>query len=276
MIASDAQESGGGREAVPLDAAEAECVHVASERGERREFGMLREPQGNGAAENGHPVAALVEHAADLVEPIKPRLRGWLHAGMVPAALIAGLVLICLARTPQATMACAVYSVTAWLLFATSAIYHRGTWGPHGEALLRRLDHANILLIIAGTCTPLAVLLLPPDQRSVLLWIVWLGALAGIAFRVLWVGAPRWLYTPCYLALGWAPVRYLPDFLHTGGAAVLTLIVAGGLLYSAGAIVYALQRPDPSPRWFGFHEVFHALTVAAFTAHYIAISLAAH
>ncbi|MBT2401826.1 hemolysin III family protein [Streptomyces sp. ISL-100] len=237
---------------------------------------MLREPQGNGAAENGHPVAALVEHAADLVEPIKPRLRGWLHAGMVPAALIAGLVLICLARTPQATMACAVYSVTAWLLFATSAIYHRGTWGPHGEALLRRLDHANILLIIAGTCTPLAVLLLPPDQRSVLLWIVWLGALAGIAFRVLWVGAPRWLYTPCYLALGWAPVRYLPDFLHTGGAAVLTLIVAGGLLYSAGAIVYALQRPDPSPRWFGFHEVFHALTVAAFTAHYIAISLAAH
>lgn len=261
---------------MPLDAAEAKRVHVTSERGEDREFGMLREPQGNGAAENGHPVAALVEHAADLVEPIKPRLRGWLHAGMVPAALIAGLVLICLARTPQATMACAVYSVTAWLLFATSAIYHRGTWGPLGEALLRRLDHANIFLIIAGTCTPLAVLLLPPDQRSVLLWIVWSGALAGIAFRVLWVGAPRWLYTPCYLALGWAPVRYLPDFLHTGGAAVLALIVAGGLLYSAGAVVYALQRPDPSPRWFGFHEVFHALTVAAFTAHYIAITLATY
>ncbi|MFD4552481.1 hemolysin III family protein [Streptomyces sp. NPDC058466] len=218
----------------------------------------------------------MVERAADLAEPIKPRLRGWLHAAMVPAALIAGTVLICLARTPQAAWACAVYSVTAWLLFATSAVYHRGTWGPLGEALLRRLDHANIFLIIAGTCTPLAVLLLPPDQRSVLLWIVWAGAAAGIAFRVLWVGAPRWLYTPCYLALGWAPVRYLPDFLHTGGAAVLTLIVAGGLLYSAGAVVYALKRPDPSPRWFGFHEMFHALTVAAFTAHYIAISLATY
>lgn len=258
------------------DAAEAEYIHVAPVRGERREDGLPCGSQGDDAGGNAHSVASLVERAADLAEPIKPRLRGWLHAGMVPAALIAGIVLICLARTPQAALACGVYSVTAWLLFATSAIYHRGTWGSLGEALLRRLDHANIFLIIAGTCTPLAVLLLPPEQRSVLLWVVWAGALAGIAFRVLWVGAPRWLYTPCYLALGWAPVRYLPDFLHTGGAAVLALIVAGGLLYSAGAVVYALQRPDPSPRWFGFHEVFHALTVAAFTAHYVAISLATY
>ncbi|MGW3635281.1 PAQR family membrane homeostasis protein TrhA [Streptomyces sp. NPDC005122] len=228
------------------------------------------------AGEHAHPVAALVDRAAELVEPVKPRLRGWLHAAMVPASLIAGVVLICLTRTPQAAVACAVYSVTAWMLFATSAVYHRGTWGPLGEALLRRLDHANIFLIIAGTCTPLAVLLLRPDQRSVLLWIVWAGALAGIAFRVFWVGAPRWLYTPCYLALGWAPVRYLSDFLDAGGVAVLALIVAGGLLYSAGAVVYALKRPDPSPRWFGFHEVFHALTIAAFAAHYVAISLAAY
>ncbi|MFE4629478.1 PAQR family membrane homeostasis protein TrhA [Streptomyces mirabilis] len=199
MITGDGQESEGGREAVSHDAAEAER--------EQHEDGL---PCGSQGGENGHSVAALVERAADLAEPIKPRLRGWLHAGMVPAALIAGIVLICLARTPQAAVACAVYSVTAWLLFATSAIYHRGTWGRRGEAVLRRLDHANIFLIIAGTCTPLAVVLLPPGQRSVLLWIVWAGALVGIAFRVLWVGAPRWLYTPCYLALGWAPVRYLP------------------------------------------------------------------
>ncbi|QJT06968.1 hemolysin III family protein [Streptomyces asoensis] len=217
-----------------------------------------------------------MERAADLVEPIKPKLRGWLHAGMVPVSLSAGIVLICLARTPQATLACAVYSVTAWLLFGTSAVYHLGDWGPLGEAVLRRLDHANIFLIIAGTCTPLAVLLVPSHQRALLLWIVWAGALAGIAFRVLWVRAPRWLYTPCYLALGWAPVSYLPDFLHAGGAAVLTLVVTGGLLYSAGAVVYAVRRPDPSPRWFGFHEVFHTLTVAAFASHYIAISLAAY
>ncbi|MFI9289515.1 PAQR family membrane homeostasis protein TrhA [Streptomyces werraensis] len=227
------------------------------------------------AGDDSRPVAGLVGWAADLVKPVKPRLRGWLHAAMVPASLGAGIVLVCLARTGEAVLACTVYAVTAWLLFGTSAVYHLGTWGPLGEAVLRRFDHANIFLIIAGTCTPLAVLL-APDRQALLLWIVWTGALAGIAFRVLWVNAPRWLYTPCYLALGWAPVRYLPDFLHAGGAAVVTLIVTGGLLYSAGAVVYAVQRPNPSPRWFGFHEVFHALTVAAFTAHYIAISLAVY
>ncbi|MFC8586528.1 hemolysin III family protein [Streptomyces sp. NPDC057217] len=227
------------------------------------------------SAPTGEGRESVVERAADLMEPLKPKLRGWLHAGMVPVSLAAGIVLICLAGTPRAVLACTVYSVTAWLLFGTSAVYHLGTWGPLGEAVLRRLDHANIFLIIAGTCTPLAVLLLSRDQWSFLLWIVWAGAVIGIAFRVLWVGASRWLYTPCYLALGWAPVRYLPDFLHSGGVAVVCLIVVGGLLYSAGAAVYALQRPDPSPRWFGFHEVFHALTVAAFTAHCIAIFLAA-
>ncbi|WP_329302715.1 hemolysin III family protein [Streptomyces sp. NBC_00659] len=213
-----------------------------------------------------------VECAAVVLEP---RMRGWLHAGVFPLSLAGGIVLIAVSRSAAAVAACSVYAVSACLLFGTSAVYHCGTWGPRGEAALRRLDHANIFLIIAGTCTPLAVLLIPSDQRSVLLWIVWTGALADIAFRVLWVTAPRWLYTPCYLALGWAPVRYLPGFLHTGGAAVLALIVAGGLLYSAGAVVYALKRPDPSPDWFGFHEIFHALTVAAFTAHYTAIVLAA-
>ncbi|MEU8844286.1 hemolysin III family protein [Streptomyces roseus] len=258
MVASDAQRSQPGREAVSQDDAEPGSASSAATVGGR---------------EDSHPVSDLFERAADLVEPIKPKLRGWLHAAMVPASLAAGIVLICLAGTPQATVASTVYAVTAWMLFGTSAVYHLGTWGPLGEAVLRRLDHANIFLIIAGTCTPLAVLLLPPDQRSVLLWVVWTGALAGIAFRVLWVAAPRWLYTPCYLALGWAPVFYLSDFLQNGGAAVLALIVAGGLLYSAGAVVYALQRPNPSPRWFGYHEVFHALTVAAFTAHYAAIFL---
>ncbi|MBT1187547.1 hemolysin III family protein [Streptomyces sp. CJ_13] len=276
MVASDAQQSEAGREAVSRDDIETGGVSSAPTVGGNEASGPPSGSHREKAPEDSHPVADLVERAAELVEPIKPKLRGWLHAGMVPASLGAGIVLICLAGTPQAVLACTVYSVTAWLLFGTSAVYHLGTWGPLGEAVLRRLDHANIFLIIAGTCTPLAVLLLHPDQRSVLLWIVWTGALAGIAFRVLWVGAPRWLYTPCYLALGWAPVRYLPDFLDSGGAAVLALIVTGGLLYSAGAVVYALQRPDPSPRWFGFHEVFHALTVAAFAAHYIAISIAVY
>ncbi|MFH9741223.1 hemolysin III family protein [Streptomyces roseolus] len=275
MVARETQQSGSGREAAARDGAGAGPASVPA--GERREpAGSSSGSHRDESAEGSRPVADLVERAVDLVEPVKPRLRGWLHAGMVPASLAAGIVLICLAGTPQAVLACTVYSVSAWLLFGTSAVYHLGTWGPLGEAVLRRLDHANIFLIIAGTCTPLAVLLLSRDQWTFLLWIVWAGAAAGIAFRVLWVGAPRWLYTPCYLALGWAPVRYLPDFLETGGVAVVSLIVTGGLLYSAGAVVYALRRPNPSPRWFGFHEVFHALTVAAFAAHYVAVFLAAH
>ncbi|WP_190213806.1 PAQR family membrane homeostasis protein TrhA [Kitasatospora indigofera] len=212
------------------------------------------------------------QHVGDV---LKPRMRGWLHAGMSPLALAGGIVLVALSRPGAAAAACSVYALSACLLFATSAVFHRGTWGPRGEAVLRRLDHASIFLIIAGTYTPLAVLLLPTRRQQVLLAVVWTGALAGIAFRTLWMGAPRWLYTPCYIALGWVAVFYLPDFARTGGSAVVTLVIAGGLLYTAGGVVYGLKRPDPSPRWFGFHEVFHTLTVAAFAAHYTAVLLAA-
>ncbi|MFD9007060.1 hemolysin III family protein [Streptomyces sp. NPDC059582] len=206
---------------------------------------------------------------------LKPRMRGWLHADVFPLALVGGIVLIAVSRSAAAAAACSVYALSACLLFGTSAVYHRGTWGARGEAVLRRLDHANIFLVIAGTCTPLAVLLLPEDRKRVLLALVWAGALVGIAFRILWIGAPRWLYTPCYIALGWVAVFDLPDFAHTGGPAVVVLLIAGGLLYTAGAVVYGLKCPDPSPAWFGFHEVFHALTIGAFTAHYAAILLAA-
>ena len=159
-----------------------------------------------------------------LSTPIKPRLRGWLHAVMFPATLFAGVVLTALADSPRGRIACAVYTLSACLLFGVSALYHRGTWGPRATAILRRLDHANIFLIIAGTYTPFAILLLPGGTASELLWFIWAGALAGIAFRVFWVGAPRWLYTPCYLALGWAAVFFLPDFLHAGGVAVLVCV----------------------------------------------------
>ncbi|MFJ3146535.1 PAQR family membrane homeostasis protein TrhA [Streptomyces halstedii] len=208
--------------------------------------------------------------------PVKPRLRGWLHAGMFPAVLIAGIALIALTDSTRARIACAVYILTACLLFGVSAVYHRGTWGPRGEAVLRRLDHANIFLIIAGTYTPLTLLLLPDSTGRPLMWAVWGAAAAGIAFRVFWVGAPRWLYTPCYIAMGWAAVFFLPDFMRTGGIAVLVLVVVGGLLYSAGGVIYGIKRPNPSPRWFGFHEVFHSLTLAAFVVHYVGISLVAY
>lgn len=243
--------------------------------GTRQRAVGLAEATGHGAAGAAHQVGEMAEAAAGAMEPLKPRLRGWLHAGMFPASLIAGIALICLARTTLTTLACGIYSASAWLLFGTSALYHRGTWRPRGETVLRRLDHANIFVIIAGTYTPLTMVLLPQHRRAVLLGLMWAGALAGVAFRVLWVGAPRWLSTPCYLALGWSGAFPLPDFLRVGGRVVVVLIVTGGVLYTAGAVVYATKRPDPSPRWFGFHEVFHTFTLAAFTTHYAAIALAA-
>lgn len=218
----------------------------------------------------------MVETAHAIVEQVKPRLRGWLHLGAFPLVVAAGIVLVCLSPTTSATIASSIFALTAALLFGVSALYHRGHWGPRADRLLKRLDHSNIFLIIAGSYTPLTVLLLPPHQAKVLLGVVWGGALLGVAFRVFWVGAPRWLYTPAYIALGWAAVFYLPEFLRTGGAAVLTLVIVGGLLYTIGGIVYGLKRPDPLPRWFGFHEIFHAFTVAAFVVHYIGISLAVY
>jgi hemolysin III len=207
---------------------------------------------------------------------MKPRLRGWLHAAMFPIAVIVGTVLVAFADTTSARVAAAVFAITAALLFGTSALLHRGSWSPRVEGVLRRMDHSNIYLIIAGTYTPFAVLALPPGEGRVLLSIVWVGALAGVAFRVLWVGAPRWLYTPVYVALGWVAIFYLPDLVAGAGTVAVVLIALGGVLYTAGAIVYGTKRPNPSPRWFGFHEVFHVLTVAAFTAHYVAVSLTIH
>src|SRR5262249_15826703 len=207
---------------------------------------------------------------------VKPRLRGWLHLGMFPAVLVAGLVLTALADSSRGRVACGIYVLTACLLFGVSALYHRGNWSPRMDGILRRLDHANIFLIIAGTYTPLTMLLLPDTKGQWLLWGIWAAPAAGIVFRVFWVGAPRWLYTPCYLAMGWAAVFFLPDFMRAGGIAVLVLVIVGGLLYSAGGVVYGIKRPNPSPRWFGFHEVFHSFTLAAFVVHYVGISLVAY
>jgi hemolysin III len=153
---------------------------------------------------------------------------------------------------------------------------HRGRWSARVDDTLRRIDHANIFLLIAGTYTPFTLLLLDGTEQRILLGVVWAGALAGIAFRVFWLGAPRWLYVPVYVALGWAAAFFLPDFASGSGAAVLTLMLLGGALYSVGGLVYGVRRPDPVPRWFGFHEVFHALTIAAFITHYVGISIATY
>jgi hemolysin III len=202
-----------------------------------------------------------------------PRLRGALHAVAFPLAVIAGGVLIAGAPTPLARVAAAMYAVTSALLFGVSAAYHRGRFPARARDLLHRLDHADIYLIIAGTYTPLALLALHGDTWVAVLAVVWAGAAAGAAFRVAWLRAPRWLYTSLYVILGWTAVFVLPQLLAGAGATALVLVLAGGIAYSLGGLVYGLRRPDPSPRWFGFHEVFHACTVAAYIAQYVAISL---
>ncbi|WP_255596097.1 hemolysin III family protein [Cellulomonas sp. C5510] len=218
----------------------------------------------------------VADTAEQVAQAVKPRLRGWIHAGMFPLATAASVVLVALAPTARLTIASAVFGGAAMLLFGTSAVYHRGTWSPRVAGVLRRMDHTNIFLVIAGTYTPLAVALLPTATARTLLVIVWSGALVGLLARVFWLGAPRWVYVPVYIALGWVAVWFLPAFgrAPNGGPEVMWLVIAGGLAYTVGAVVYGLKRPNPSPRWFGFHEIFHLLTVVGFTCHYVAAALA--
>lgn len=206
--------------------------------------------------------------------PKKPKLRGIIHLVAFPSALIAGMLLIATGSSLAVRLATVVFIVTAGMLFGVSATYHRGTWSVQGTLALRRFDHANIFLIIAGTYTPLAVALLNPHDATVLLTVCWVGALIGVAFRLLWTNAPRWLYVPAYVALGWVAVFYMPQLYAGGGAAVIALIIAGGIAYTLGAIVYGTKKPNPSPAWFGFHEIFHSFTVVGFVCHLIAVWLA--
>lgn len=218
-------------------------------------------------------MAQLVERAI-VSQPPKPKLRGWLHAGMAPVVFLGGLVLTIFAPTLLGRIGGGVYLFAALLLFGTSAAYHRGNWSPETLATFRRIDHSNIFVFIAGTYTPLCLTLLEGTSRIVLLSLVWGIAIAGVVFRVAWLGAPRWLYSMLYVAMGWVAVGWLPALWSAGGAAVVILIIAGGLVYSFGAFAYAAKRPNPIPGWFGFHEVFHACTVVAAVCHYIAIALA--
>jgi hemolysin III len=205
----------------------------------------------------------------------KPRMRGMLHLIAFPVSLVAGAVLVLfVAGDATERWGCLIYALASAELFGVSALYHRGHWDARTYALLRRLDHSNIFLMIAGTYTPICLALLDGTARSVVLTIVWVGALAGIVFRVAWLSAPAWLYTPFYVALGWVAVGVLPSLAREGGPGIVALIVAGGLAYSAGGVVYALRRPNPVPGVFGYHEVFHACTLAGYVCHYVAVVLA--
>jgi len=221
-------------------------------------------------------VSDLRDSAHEVLAEVIPRLRGWLHAATAPLTLAAGVVLIVLSPTPATRTGSAVFAASAVILFTASATMHRGRWSPRVNAILTRLDHSSIFLLIAGSYTPFTLLLLDGESRTVLLCLAWGGAAAGIAFRVLWTTAPRWVYTPVYIALGWAAVFFADDFVRNGSGWVVGLLAAGGLLYTLGAVVYGFRRPNPFPAWFGFHEIFHAFTIAAFAAHYAGVSIATY
>jgi hemolysin III len=200
-----------------------------------------------------------------------------LHAAAFPGAAVAGAVLVALAPTRSARLAAGVYGVACIALFGVSAAYHRSPPGSRRRGVLARLDHVAILLVTAGTYTPLAMLALRGGTRLTVLAIIWAGAAAGVVVRLIWRPAwrraPRWLIASLFIGLGWVAIAVLPQLLRGAGPLVLALVLAGGVIYSLGAVVYALKRPDPSPQWFGFHEVFHALTILAYLAQYAAVSL---
>ncbi|MHA7263675.1 PAQR family membrane homeostasis protein TrhA [Arthrobacter sp. TMN-37] len=228
-----------------------------------------RRRNGPAPADRPGPVEATLDEVADVLAA-KPSWRGWIHAVATPLALAAGIVLVLAAPTGALKAASAVYAATGVLLFGVSAVYHRGNWRPQTRLVLKRLDHTNIMLVIAGSYTPLAWAMLERPTAVTLLWIIWAGALVGVLFRILWLHAPRWLYVPVYVALGMGALFYLPAF-WAADPVVTVLILAGGALYIAGAVFYALRRPNFSRERFGFHELFHAFTVAAFAAHFAAI-----
>ena len=207
----------------------------------------------------------------------KPRMRGRLHQYAFFVALVCGVVLCSIALSRPgiaAFLSCLIYSTTVLGLFGISALYHRRVWSERGYQVMRRLDHSMIFIFIAGTYTPFCVELLTPGKAALMLSLIWAGALGGVALKTIWPHLPRWVGAPLYLALGWGAVAILPDVLHNGGVTCLVLLMIGGIIYSVGAIFYAMRRPNPWPTVFGHHEFFHACTLVAAICHHIAIYFA--
>jgi hemolysin III len=205
---------------------------------------------------------------------MKPRLRGVSHQYAFFVAIAAGIALVALAQGMQARVALAVYAVSLSAMFGASALYHRIDWAPRARAWLQRLDHSMIYVLVAGTYTPFALLVLAPALGWTVLGVVWAGALAGIVLSLVWIDAPRWLSAVLYIVLGWVSVVVVPQLWDRAGVMAVALLATGGVLYTIGAVIYARRRPDPAPRVFGYHEVFHVFVIVAATAHFAAIALA--
>ena len=203
----------------------------------------------------------------------RPRLRGVSHQYAFFAAVVAGAVLVAATSGAAERFSAAVFAVALSTMFGVSAVYHRVTWQPSARRWMRRLDHAAIYLLIVGTYTPFGLLALSGAWRWTVLPIVWGGALVAIALKLVWVDAPKWVSVVNAVALGWVGVVAVPQLWHTAGATGVVLLGLGGLLYSAGAVVYARRRPDPVPGVFGYHELFHALVIGAAACQYAAVAI---
>jgi hemolysin III len=201
----------------------------------------------------------------------RPLLRGALHGIAFGAALAVGALLVIFSRESRVLPA-TVFAASAAVMLGTSTLYHRVTWSPNARLWMRRADHAGIFLLIAGTYTPIALISLSGAWSTTVLALVWAGAAAAAISKFCWVAAPGWVSAGLGLALGWVGVLVLPQFAHREGIAPVILLAAGGLAYTAGAVVYAMKRPDPVPRIFGYHELFHALTIVALACQYVAVA----
>jgi len=204
----------------------------------------------------------------------KPRLRGVSHQWAFFVSIFTGAVLILLAPNGEAMMAAGIYAVSVMALFGTSALYHRINWRSlSARRWMRRLDHSMIFVLIAGTYTPFAVLALDGEIATAILIVVWSGALAGVVLQLCWVDAPRLLSAIVYVAMGWVALAAFPQMIDKIGITGTALVAAGGILYSVGAGIYAFKRPNPAPKVFGYHEIFHALVILAAALHYAVVAL---
>jgi hemolysin III len=219
-----------------------------------------------------HPKGAVVPEDRRVVPELKPRLRGLSHAVSFAASVPLGLVLVFEAHTGKGIAAAIVFAISVATMFGASALYHSLTWREGTRRWLRRIDHAGVYGLIAGTYTPFGLLVLEGGWRITILAIVWSGALAAIVLKFVWLDAPKGLSAVLGVLLGWVGVAMVPQLVDTIGFGGSSLVLAGGLAYTAGAIVYAFRRPDPYPAVFGFHEVFHVLVIAAVACQYSAVA----
>jgi len=219
----------------------------------------------------GYGGCVAVESSA-LTAPPRPLLRGVLHQAAFAVSLVVGTLLIVGADGARRHVAAAVFAASVAACFGASALYHRVTWTPNLRRWMRRIDHAGIYLLIAGTYTPVCLLVLDGTWRIVVLAIVYSGAAAAVVLKFAWVDAPKWVAAALGLALGWTAVVALPQLATRLNPAAVALLGVGGLAYTAGAIIYARRRPNPMPMVFGYHELFHALTIAAVACQYVAIA----